>query len=33
MAEDSETNRGKDMMIEEAVLDKELAYLDVSPDR
>ena len=31
MDEHSETNREKDMMIEEAVLDKELAYLDVSP--
>src|SRR5437667_306596 len=31
MAEPSENNRGKDMMIEEAVLDKELAYLDVAP--
>jgi putative ABC transport system ATP-binding protein len=31
MAEPSEKNRGKDMMIEEAVLDKELAYLDVAP--
>jgi len=31
MAEESEKNRGKDMMIEEAVLDKELAYLDVAP--
>jgi putative ABC transport system ATP-binding protein len=30
MDERSETNREKDMMIEEAVLDKELAYLDVS---
>src|SRR5437016_11135794 len=31
MAEPSENNRGKDMMIEEAVLDKELAYLEVAP--
>ncbi len=31
MAEQPETNQGKDMMIEEAVLDKELAYLDVAP--
>src|SRR5713226_5345795 len=31
MAEQPETNQGKDMMIEEAVLDKELAYLEVAP--
>src|SRR5216683_8248813 len=31
MAEQPETNQGKDMMIEEAVLDKELAYLDEAP--
>jgi len=32
MGDHSETNREKDMMIEEAVLDKELAYLGVVPD-
>jgi len=31
MGDQPENNRGKDMMIEEAVLDKELAYLDVGP--
>jgi putative ABC transport system ATP-binding protein len=31
MGDHSETNREKDMMIEEAVLDKELAYLGVVP--
>src|SRR5438128_9097347 len=31
MGDHSQTNKGKDMMIEEAVLDKELAYLDVTP--
>jgi putative ABC transport system ATP-binding protein len=32
MAESSDTNRGDDMMIEEAVFDKELAYLGVTPE-
>jgi putative ABC transport system ATP-binding protein len=31
MGDQPDKNRGNDMMIEEAVLDKELAYLDVAP--
>src|SRR5437763_13611910 len=31
MGDSSETNRGNDMMIEEAVFDKGLAYLGVAP--
>jgi putative ABC transport system ATP-binding protein len=32
MGDSSDTNKGDDMMIEEAVFDKELAYLGVTPE-